>query len=117
MKKFNLGKTLKMLIEANGMSIEKFAQAIGVDEETVDHYIYDEVSPSKTILKNMAKALGVSVEFLLNWNDQSDSSDNSTFKMAYLLIKNHMDEWSENDKKRMIKKLLSNAEVSYTWKK
>ena len=86
MKKYDLGKTLKMLIEANGMSIEKFAQEIGVDEETVNYYIYDEVSPSKSVLKNMAKALGVSVEFLLNWNDQPDSSDNSTFKMAYLLI-------------------------------
>ena len=58
MKKYDLGKTLKVLIEANNMSVKNFAQEIGVDEETVNYYIYDEVSPSESVLKKHGKSFG-----------------------------------------------------------
>lgn len=61
-----IGKTILMLMEANGMSLKETADSAGVSSETLKNIIYDKVkNPGVLTLHAIAKVFGVSINFLL----------------------------------------------------
>jgi Zn-dependent peptidase ImmA (M78 family)/DNA-binding XRE family transcriptional regulator len=66
-----IGKKLKLARQGSGLSLRELESKIGnlVSAQAIGKYERDEMMPSSTILIVLAKAMGVSVTYLLSQND------------------------------------------------
>jgi Zn-dependent peptidase ImmA (M78 family)/DNA-binding XRE family transcriptional regulator len=66
-----IGKRLKFARQGSGLSLRELENKIGnqVSAQAIGKYERDEMMPSSTILVALAKALGVSIVYLLGTND------------------------------------------------
>lgn len=65
------------LMEQNGISQKQLAQLSGISESSISRYLHSEKRPRIDVVINIAKALNVETEYLLDESDKSDSAYNS----------------------------------------
>lgn len=64
-----IGDNIKSLMKANGYTQKQLAMRAGCTEAAISHYVNGDREPSVRLLKNLAIALGVSVERLISGVD------------------------------------------------
>ena len=79
---------LKSLLEARGMSQKELALKAGITEAAVSHYLKGDRIPRGAILLNIANALGVSTDYLLNMAEPANDSDEDIETSYRLLARN-----------------------------
>ena len=79
---------LKRLLESQGMSQKELAEKAGITESAVSHYLKGDRIPRGAILLNIAKALGVSTDYLLNLAEPENDSDKDITTAYRLLARN-----------------------------
>ncbi len=79
---------LKSLLESQGMSQKELAAKAGITESAVSHYLKGDRIPRGAILLNIAKALGVSTDYLLNLSEPKNDSDEDITTAYRLLARN-----------------------------
>ncbi len=67
-------KRLKELLEAQGMSQKDLSVKAGITESAVSHYLKGDRVPRGAILLNIANALGVTTDYLLNEQEPENDS-------------------------------------------
>ncbi len=81
-------RRLKELLESQGMSQKELAEKAGITESAVSHYLKGDRIPRGAILLNIAKALGVSTDYLLNLSEPKNDSDKDITTAYRLLARN-----------------------------
>ena len=79
---------LKSLLESKGMSQKELAVRAGVTEAAVSHYVKGDRVPRGAILLNVANALGVTTDYLLNTAEPEHDSDEDISNSYRLLARN-----------------------------
>ena len=64
-----LGKRLKELREANGLTQKQLAEKLNIHSVSYLHYEKDQREPPLSLLADIAKFYGVSVDYLLGLTD------------------------------------------------
>ena len=64
-----LGQRLKELREEKGFTQKQLAQTLGINSVTYLHYEKEQREPPLTLLADIAKFYGVSVDYLLGLSD------------------------------------------------
>ena len=64
------GAALANMINARGCTRREFAEEMGMSEKVIDNYIHGRRSPKGPVLVNLAKALGYSVEKLMDFGEK-----------------------------------------------
>lgn len=64
-----IGDNIKSLMKLNGYTQKQLAMRAGCTEAAISKYVNNEREPSITILKNLAIALGLSVDKLISGAD------------------------------------------------
>lgn len=69
-----LGERIKKAREAKGLTLKDVAFKVGVKEPTIQRYESGEIKnpPHQKLLK-LAKALGVDINYLMDWNDDGQN--------------------------------------------
>lgn len=60
-----IGKNIKRLMQDNGYTQKQLAMRSGCTESAISRYISDKREPNVRVLKNLAIALGVTVDELI----------------------------------------------------
>ncbi len=71
-------ENLKAELEYQGMLVKELAEKSGISKKTIDHYLIS--NPREPLVSNavaIAKALNVSVEYLVTGNVENTNPDNS----------------------------------------
>lgn len=63
---------VKMLMEQQGLTQKKLSQLSGITEPSVSRYLKGEREARLDVILNFAKALGVTTEYLLNEDGQTE---------------------------------------------
>lgn len=79
---------LKNLLESQGISQKELAVRAGVTEAAVSHYIKGDRVPRGAILLNIANALNVTADYLLNGEEPEKDMNNDIEKSYRLLARN-----------------------------
>ena len=79
---------LKKLLDSQGMTQKDLAIKAGITESAVSHYLKGDRVPRGAILLNIAKALGVSTDYLLNIAEPDNNSEEDITKAYRLLTRN-----------------------------
>ena len=79
---------LKERLEAQGMTQKELASKAGITEAAVSHYLKGDRVPRGAILLNVAKALNVSTDYLLNIAAPANNSEDDIEKSFRLLARN-----------------------------
>ena len=78
---------LKDEMRYQGMTTRALAEASGVNKRTIDHYLMSKAQePSVSNAYKLAKALRVSVEYLLTGSKNQKTDDDNEFLKAYNLL-------------------------------
>ena len=67
--KTNLGQRLKELREEKGLTQKQLAEKLGINSVTYLHYEKEQREPPLSLLADIAKFYGVSVDYLLGLSD------------------------------------------------
>lgn len=67
--KINLGQRLKELREEKGLTQKQLSEELGINSVTYLHYEKEQREPPLSLLADIAKFYGVSVDFLLGLSD------------------------------------------------
>lgn len=67
--KIYLGQRLKELREENGYTQKQLAEKLGINSVTYLHYEKEQREPPLSLLADLAKFYGVSVDYLLGLTD------------------------------------------------
>ena len=68
------GKKLKFILEYEAIQYKDFAELLNLAPATISGYINNGRQPDFEILKKMASALNVSIDYLLDYNSDSSGS-------------------------------------------
>lgn len=79
---------LKSLLKSQGMTQKELAAKAGITEAAVSHYLKGDRVPRGAILLNIAKALGVSTDYLLNIAEPKNDSEDDIETSYRLLARN-----------------------------
>ena len=96
----NLGNRITDLLEARKMTQRDLARKVGISDATMSRYINNERTPDVVICNNIAKVLGVTVDFLLG------KENNPYIMLIGIILHNRKN--LNNDQKIELIKLLSN---------
>ena len=83
-----MAERLKELLEKQEMSQKALAVKAGITEAAVSHYLNGDRAPRGAILLNIANALGVSTDYLLDINLKDNNSPDDIEKSYRLLARN-----------------------------
>ena len=108
---FNFGKQLENLLHDKKITTKEFAESIGVNEETARIYIYGGCVPSEKIGAKIAKILGVPYTLLMTGKEDEERS----FDVIYPWVRDHCEHWTDEQKNKMIRRLLKGAKIRYIW--
>lgn len=78
------GKKLKMLLEFEGLQQKEFANIINIHASTLSGYINEGKQPDFKLLKTIASTLGVSIDYLLDYQPDPKSAAVSPKEAAML---------------------------------
>lgn len=78
------GKKLKAILEFEGIQQKDFAKLINIHPSTLSGYINEGKQPDFELLKTMAAALGVSIDYLLDYQPDPKSVSVSPKETAML---------------------------------
>lgn len=67
------GERLKEVLEQKEISQKKFAIKLNVSESAISDYVNDRRLPNVLLIKDFARELGVSVDYLLDYQSDPDS--------------------------------------------
>ena len=71
----DIGERIKLLRKARGLTLEQVGDAVGVGKSTVRKWeVGDIANMRRDKIASLARVLGVTPEYLMGWNDSSDSS-------------------------------------------
>lgn len=69
-QKLNLGERIKQKLDELGMSQRELAQAVKITEVSMSRYINNDRTPKGPLISQIARALGVSCDWLLGYNPE-----------------------------------------------
>lgn len=97
-----IGKKVEIILEKSGMTQRDLAKKINLDESILSRIIKGERAPKAEVLANIATALHVTTDYLLDVenNDEFDS------KKEIRLIARNASKLTKDDKKELISILL-----------
>lgn len=81
-------KRLKDLLQAQGLSQKELSAKAGITESAVSHYLKGDRIPRGAILLNIANALGVTTDYLLNEGEPEHNSYDDVETSYQLLARN-----------------------------
>ena len=99
-----LNESIKMIMVEKGLGQKELSKKANITEAAMSKYLSGDRTPRIDVIVNIANALEVSVDNLL---DGQETSINS-FEDAKLVLARGIDKLSEEDKKELIKFLLEN---------
>lgn len=67
------GQRFKQVLEQREITQKSFANRLNVSESAISDYVNDRRLPNVLLIKDFAKELGVSVDYLLDYQPSSDS--------------------------------------------
>lgn len=90
---------VRMLMREKGLNQKQLAEKSGITEPSVCRYLKGDREPRIDIIINFSKALGVSIEYLLD----KSSDVYSSFNDVKYAIARHGNELSEEEQEELIK--------------
>ena len=95
----NIGNRIKDLLQLRKMRQRELAKKIGITEQSISRYINNKRVPDAIVCDKIAKALGVTVDFLLG-------KENNPYVMIIgVILRNR--EYLNDDQKLSLIKILS----------
>lgn len=76
-----MGERIKARRKAIGMSADALAEAVGKDRSIIFKYEKDEVSPTVSVIANIASVLRVSPAYLVGWINNPDVTSEELAQM------------------------------------
>ncbi len=73
----NIGKRLKELRDANGLTQEEVGKSTGVTKATINRYETGEIDIKRTVAIKLATAFGVSPAYIMGWTDNPNEENKS----------------------------------------
>lgn len=98
-------KRVEKLMQIKGWTQKDLSKESGITEASVSRYLKGERNPRIDVIVNFSKALGVSVEYLLNGEE---SKTNSFDEIAIAIARNGGD-LSTDEQNRLIQLILSSS--------
>jgi transcriptional regulator with XRE-family HTH domain len=102
MERNTIGKRIGELLKEKNMSQKTLAQMANVTEAAISHYLKGDRIPKGAILLNIAKALNVTMEFLLG---QEENSTVDEIKIIKSLIERNARNISSQEREKIIEML------------
>lgn len=78
------GKKLKSILEFEGLQQKEFAETLNIHPSTLSGYINEGKQPDFELIKKMARTLGVSTDYLLDFDDKPQGPPLSAEELAML---------------------------------
>lgn len=98
-------KTL-LLMRDRGMTQKQLSQLSGISESSISRYLHSDKKPRIDILVNIAKALNVETDYLLEDDEKSESA----FKTISTAIARKGNELTPEEKNQLIALILGKGE-------
>lgn len=83
-----MGEKINEVLKERKMSQRDLANKIGVDETTLSRYISDSRQPRLDVLIKIARALDVSVEYLIGTVEKEDKEETNFNKVKSFVFRN-----------------------------
>lgn len=80
----SFGERLKEVLEQREISQKNFAKMLNVSESAISDYVNDRRLPNALLIKDFARELGVSVDYLLDYQPNSENVSVSPREAALL---------------------------------
>lgn len=77
-----MSNNIRALRKSSGLTMKQFGALMGVAESTISLYETGKNEPDISMLKRMSEFFGVSIDYLLNFNNSKDSDILETKKPA-----------------------------------
>ena len=102
-EQFNI--RLQRALSDAGMSQKELALKAGVTEAAVSHYLKGDRIPRAAVAVKIAEALGVSVEELMNGNDETSFDD------VYKIVARSAKQLNDEQKFALVKALMGDGKI------
>ncbi|MDR2942863.1 MAG: helix-turn-helix domain-containing protein [Treponema sp.] len=110
-------ENLKAELAFKNILIKELASISGVNRRTIDNYMREDGSiPSADAAVRIAGALGVTVEYLINGNEQNERASPAPFPDSRVVLKN-MEALNKRDRKIVINLIKSLKDMEDSEKK
>lgn len=83
----DFGKRLKKARTDKGMTQQELAEAINTSKSMISGYENGKNDPARSVLINLSKQLGVSINYLMGWNEEDEDIDISKIPGVIMPIK------------------------------
>lgn len=83
----DFGKRLKKARTDKGMTQQELAEAINTSKSMISGYENGKNDPARSVLINLSKQLGVSINYLMGWNEEAEDIDISKIPGVIMPIK------------------------------
>lgn len=90
---------LQRALSLAGMTQKQLAEAAGITEAAVSHYLKGDRTPRAAVVSKIAEVLGCSLEFLLGAERKDGTMD---FKSIYRIVARNREQLSQDDKAKLI---------------
>lgn len=101
-----INKKIEELLEKNKMSQKQLANITGLTESAISHYVKGDRVPRGNNLNKIAKALGVTVDYLLNDNKEVNKEEDMILVKS--LIARNASNMTNEEKMELLKILMDN---------
>lgn len=78
------GERFKQVLEQREISQKSFAKKLNVSESAISDYVNDRRTPNLLLVRDFARELGVSVDYLLDYQPNSENVSISLKEAAFL---------------------------------
>lgn len=78
------GQRFKQVLEQREISQKSFAKRLNISESAISDYVNDRRTPNLLLVRDFAKYLGVSVDYLLDYQPNSENVSVSPKEAAFL---------------------------------
>lgn len=106
---------LQKALSLAGMTQKQLADAAGITEAAVSHYLKGDRTPRAAVVSKMAEVLNCSIEFLLGVERNDGIMD---FESIFKIVARNREQLSQNDKAKLIallvKEHLPQEDISVT---
>ena len=101
-------ENLKAELTYTGIHVKELAELSGIKKQTIDSYLRENnYTPSVVAAVNIARALGVSVEYLVDGKKTTDREISPSLKHELSLLLKHIEQLSKEDRKVVIDNALN----------
>jgi len=100
-----LGTKITSLLQINGLTQRELADKVGVTEVSMSRYIKGDRIPKGPTIRNIAKALHVSTDYLLGHDDTEVNDPESAYYRTQRIIARNAKDWTQKQKADLVNAL------------